>query len=77
MSKFLSLKMNVDVVTLTACQSGLGKDSSGEGVTSLGRAAQFAGAKSALMSLLEMEEKSAVMFWRRISSGIERKARPR
>ena len=60
MSDILSLKMNADVVALTACQSGLGKEISGEGVMSMGRAFQYAGAKSVLMSLWEVEEKSAV-----------------
>ncbi|MGA8832115.1 MAG: CHAT domain-containing tetratricopeptide repeat protein, partial [Desulfomonilaceae bacterium] len=49
MSDILSLKMNADVVALTACQSGLGKELSGEGVMSMGRAFQYAGAKSVLM----------------------------
>ena len=43
MSDILSLKMNADVVALTACQSGLGKELSGEGVMSMGRAFQYAG----------------------------------
>ena len=60
MSDILSLKMNADVVALTACQTGLGKDLSGEGVMSMGRAFQYAGAKSVLMTLWAVEEKSAV-----------------
>lgn len=59
MSDILSLRMNADIVALTACQTGLGKDVSGEGVMSMGRAFQYAGAKSVLMSLWEVEEKSA------------------
>ncbi|MDD3473973.1 MAG: CHAT domain-containing tetratricopeptide repeat protein, partial [Syntrophaceae bacterium] len=59
MSDVLSLRMNADVVALVACQTGLGKDVSGEGVMSMGRAFQYAGAKSVLMSLWEVEEKSA------------------
>jgi CHAT domain-containing protein len=60
MSDILSLKMNADVVALTACQTGLGKAQSGEGVVSMGRAFQYAGAKSVLMSLWEVEASSAV-----------------
>jgi CHAT domain-containing protein len=60
MSDILSLKMNADVVALTACQTGLGKDLSGEGVMSMGRAFQYAGAKSVLMTLWEVEEASAI-----------------
>jgi CHAT domain-containing protein len=62
MSEILSLKMNADVVALTACQSGLGEELSGEGVMSMGRAFQYAGAKSVLMSLWAVEEKSAVIL---------------
>ena len=60
MSDILSLKMNADVVALTACQTGLGKELSGEGVASMGYAFQYAGAKSVLMSLWEVEASSAV-----------------
>jgi CHAT domain-containing protein len=60
MSDILSLKMNADVVALTACQSGLGQELSGEGVMSMGRAFQYIGSKSVLMSLWAVEEKSAV-----------------
>lgn len=60
MSDILSLKMNADIVALTACQTGLGKEVSGEGVVSMGYAFQYAGAKSVLMSLWEVEASSAV-----------------
>lgn len=60
MSDILSLKMNADIVALTACQTGLGKDVSGEGVMSMGRAFQYAGAKTVLMTLWEVEETSAI-----------------
>ncbi len=65
MSDILSLKMNADIVALTACQSGLGKDVSGEGVMSMGRAFQYAGAKSVLMTLWEVEEASAIKLTER------------
>jgi tetratricopeptide (TPR) repeat protein len=59
MSEVMGLKMNADMVALTACQSGLGKELSGEGVMGMGRAFQFAGAKSVLMSLWSVSEKSS------------------
>ena len=65
MSDILSLKMNADVVALTACQTGLGKDVSGEGVMSMGRAFQYSGAKSVLMTLWEVEEASAIKLTER------------
>ena len=60
MSDILSLKMNADIVALTACQTGLGKELSGEGVMSMGRAFQYAGAKSVLMTLWEVADTSSV-----------------
>jgi CHAT domain-containing protein len=59
MSDVMSLKMNADMVALTACQTGLGKELSGEGVMSMGRAFQYAGARSVLMSLWSVSEKSS------------------
>lgn len=65
MSDILTLSMNSDVVALTACQTALGKDISGEGVLSMGRAFQYAGAKSVLMTLWEVEEASAIKLTER------------
>ena len=62
MSDVLGLKMNADVVALTACQTGLGKELSGEGVMSMGRAFQYAGAKSVLMSLWSVSESASVLL---------------
>ena len=56
MSEVMGLKMNADVVALTACQTGLGTHISGEGTMGMGRAFQYAGAKSALMSLWSVAE---------------------
>jgi len=60
MSEVMGLKMNADMVALTACQTGLGKNISGEGTMGMGRAFQYAGAKSVLMSLWSVEESSSV-----------------
>ncbi len=50
MSEVMGLKLNADLVALTACQSGLGKKVPGEGIMGMGRAFQYAGARSVLMS---------------------------
>jgi tetratricopeptide (TPR) repeat protein len=60
LSEVMGLKMNADMVALTACMSGLGRRISGEGVMGMGRAFQYAGAKSVLMSLWSVEEKASV-----------------
>ncbi len=60
MSEVTGLSLNADVVALTACQSGLGRNLSGEGVMSMGRAFQYAGARSVLMSLWAVDEQASV-----------------
>jgi CHAT domain-containing protein/Flp pilus assembly protein TadD len=62
MSEVMGLKINADVVALTACQTGLGEELSGEGVMSMGRAFQYAGAKAVLMSLWSVAEKPSIMI---------------
>lgn len=73
MSEVMSLKMNADVVALTACQTGLGRRISGEGAMSMGRAFQYAGAKTALMSLWSVSEEASVRlvesFFRHLKQG--------
>ncbi len=58
MSDIMGLKLNCEVVALTACKTGLGREVGGEGVLGLGRAFQYAGAKNALVSLWSVSEKS-------------------
>ena len=60
LSEVMGLKLNADIVALTACQTGLGKVISGEGTMGMGRAFQYAGAKSVLMSLWSVSEEGSV-----------------
>ena len=60
MSEVMGLRMNADVVALTACQSGLGKRISGEGTMGMGRAFQYAGARSTLMTLWSVAQRFSV-----------------
>jgi len=52
--------LNCEVAALVACQSGLGKRIKGEGTMGMGRAFQYAGAKSVLMSLWSVSDIAAV-----------------
>jgi CHAT domain-containing protein/Tfp pilus assembly protein PilF len=59
-SEVAGLKMDADVAALTACQTGLGLRLAGEGVMSMGRAFQLAGARSVIMSLWSVSETSSI-----------------
>jgi len=54
------LELNADLVALTACLTGSGKLLSGEGMVTMGRAFQMAGARAVLTSLWEVDSDSAV-----------------
>ncbi|MFH0824893.1 MAG: CHAT domain-containing tetratricopeptide repeat protein, partial [Pseudomonadota bacterium] len=60
MTEVMGLKLNADIVALTACQTGLGRRISGEGTMGMGRAFQYAGARSVLMSLWSVDERASV-----------------
>jgi CHAT domain-containing protein len=63
MSEVLGLRLNADLVTLTACQSGLGKKVPDEGIMGMGRAFQYAGARSVLMSLWSVQATLPPGWW--------------
>jgi len=62
LGKVMQWKLQADLVALTACQTGLGKNVRGEGVMGLGRAFQYAGAQSVLVSLWSVDENSTTLF---------------
>ena len=62
MSEVLGLRLNAELVTLSACGTGLGKQVKGEGVVGLSRAFMYAGTKSLLVSLWSVSSKSTEIF---------------
>ena len=62
---FDELRLDADLVTLSACDSGLGKEMGGEGLVGLVRAFQFAGARSVLASLWSISDSSTSRFMKR------------
>ena len=63
-------------MTLSACETGLGTYSSGEGIMSLGRAFLESGAKSCLITLWSVDDKSTAeimtSFYENLRSGDEK-----
>jgi len=70
---FEGLRLDADLVTLSACETGVGKVQGGEGLLGLSRAFQYAGARSLLVSLWRVEDAStaALMarFYRHLAAG--------
>ncbi|MFH1113631.1 MAG: CHAT domain-containing tetratricopeptide repeat protein [Pseudomonadota bacterium] len=73
LSEVMGLRLNCGLAALTACQTGLGKKVFGEGTMGMGRAFQYAGARSVLMSLWSVSESASVdlveNFFRHIRKG--------
>jgi CHAT domain-containing protein/Tfp pilus assembly protein PilF len=62
LSEVLELKLNADMVVLSACSTGRGKMMEGEGVANFARAFQHAGARSVVVSLWEVASDPAVEY---------------
>jgi CHAT domain-containing protein/tetratricopeptide (TPR) repeat protein len=70
---FEGVRLEADLVVLSACDSGRGKELGGEGLLSLTRAFQFAGARAVVASLWQVaDEGSAELmtrFYRHLKNG--------
>jgi CHAT domain-containing protein/Tfp pilus assembly protein PilF len=70
---FERLRVDADLVVLSACRSGLGGEMGGEGLIGLTRAFQYAGARSVVASLWAVSDPETadlmVRFYRRLRRG--------
>lgn len=57
-SEIYNLKLNADLVTLSACETGLGKVAKGEGIIGLSRSLKYAGSKNLIVSLWKVADQS-------------------
>ena len=70
MDEILNLKLNADLVTLSACRTILGRDVEGEGLIALTRAFMYAGTPSVLVSQWNVADQSTSMFMNRFYSNL-------
>ena len=70
---FESVRIDADLVVLSACESGLGKEMGGEGLIGLTRAFQYAGARSVMASLWKISDRTTaelmVRFYKHLKEG--------
>ena len=71
-SDILDLKLNADLVVLSACETGLGRLRDGEGIVGLTRAFLYAGASSAVVSLWKVEDQSTSLLMERFYQNLKR-----
>ena len=71
---FEQVRIDADLVVLSACESGLGKEMGGEGLIGLTRAFQYAGARSVMASLWKISDRTTaelmVRFYKHLKAGL-------
>ncbi len=65
-----NLKLSAELVVLSACQTGLGKEIKGEGLVGLARGFMYAGAPRILASLWKVDDQATSEFMERFYQGM-------
>ena len=72
-NEIYKLRLNADLVVLSACETGLGELSSGEGAMSFARAFQYAGVPNTVMSLWLADDEASknvmIQFYENLKAG--------
>jgi CHAT domain-containing protein len=74
MWEIFNLKLQADLVTLSACQTGLGQELTGEGIVGLARAFMYAGAPSVVVSLWNVTDRSTAELMVKFHQHLDRTA---
>jgi len=71
-----AMRIKAELVTLSACETGLGRVQQGEGIISFAQAFAFAGAKSITMTLWKVSDEHTAelmsLFYRNMNGGMEK-----
>lgn len=67
-----NLKLPAELVVLSACETGLGKDVQGEGLEGLTRGFMYAGARRVVVSLWNVNDKATAALMQRLYAGMLR-----
>jgi CHAT domain-containing protein/tetratricopeptide (TPR) repeat protein len=70
MDEILRLKLNADLVTLSACKTALGANITGEGIVGLSRAFMISGARSVVVSLWEVPDEATSILMQQFYQNI-------
>jgi len=73
----LERRLSADLVTLSACETGLGRLERGEGVLGLARACLAAGARSVVVSLWKVNDRSTALLMERFYRPLLTRGMPR
>jgi CHAT domain-containing protein len=77
LSDIYNLRLNSDLVVLSACQTALGKDIRGEGLIGLTRGFMYAGSPRVVASLWKVDDAATAELMRRFyTSMLQKKLRP-